>query len=130
MATVAEIAGAKLPPNAGEDSVSMLPALLGKSEAPTREATIHQSASGDLAIRQGPWKLIFMKGGNHELYHLESDLSETRDVLAANPEVVASLTALMQHYIAEGRSTPGIAQKNDFKLAISVGKAKGHNQAQ
>ena len=61
MATCAEIVGAKLPDNAGEDSVSILPDLLGTAKGPVREATIHQSPSRDLAIRQGPWKLIFLK---------------------------------------------------------------------
>jgi arylsulfatase A-like enzyme len=124
IATAAEIAGAELPPHAGEDSVSLLPALLGRSDAPTREATIHQSMGGDLAIRQGPWKLIFKKDGSRELYNLKSDLSETEDVHAANLEVVAKLTALMQRYISEGRSTPGAAQKNDFDLSLS-GSLKG-----
>ena len=124
MATVADTTGAKLPPNAGEDSFSLLPALLGKSDASTREATIHQSMGGDLAIRQGPWKLVFLKNGTRELYNLEADLSETRDVLAANPAVVAKLTALMQRYIDEGRSTPGVAQKNDFDLSTTGSKAK------
>ena len=121
LATVAEITSAKLPPNAGEDSCSFLPALLGRNDGPTREATIHQSMGGDLAIRQGPWKLIFRKNGSRELYHLETDLSETKDVIATNAEIAAKLTALMQRYIAEGRSTPGAAQKNDFELSLAAG---------
>jgi arylsulfatase A len=126
IATVADITGAKLPPNAGEDSVSLLPALLGKSDTSTREGTVHQSMGGDLAVRQGPWKLIFKKNGSRELYHLESDLGETKDVLGTNPEVVAQLTALMQRYIDEGRSTPGAAQKNDFALSLArEDKARG-----
>jgi arylsulfatase A len=125
MATAAEITGAKIPDNAGEDSVSLLAESLGTSKNGTREATVHQSAAGDLAIRQGPWKLIFKKDGSREIYNLEADLSETKDVLAANEEVVAKLTALMQRYIAEGRSTSGVAQKNDFDLSItSEGKGK------
>ena len=60
MATCAEIVGAKLADNAGEDSVSILPDLLGTAKSPVREATIHQSPKGDLAIRQGFWKLIFL----------------------------------------------------------------------
>lgn len=120
MATVAELTGAVMPPNAGEDSVSFVPALLGKSDASTREGTIHQSAAGDLAIRQGPWKLIFKKDGSRELYNLEADLSETKDVIAANAEKATQLTALMQRYIAEGRSTPGVAQKNDFNLSLKA----------
>lgn len=125
MATAAELTGVTIPPNAGEDSVSILPALLGKSDAATREGTIHQSSSADLAVRQGPWKLIFKKDGTRELYNLETDLSETSDVLTANAETAAKLTALMQRYISEGRSTPGAAQKNEFDLSItSETKAK------
>lgn len=127
MATAAEITGAKIPDNAGEDSVSLLSELLGTSKLGTREATVHQSATGDLAIRQGPWKLIFAKDGSRELYNLQMDLSETKDVLAANAEVATKLTALMQHYIANGRSTPGVAQENDFDLSITdqaTGKRK------
>lgn len=121
MATAAEITGAQLPASAGEDSVSLLPALLGKAEAPTREGTVHQSMAGDLAMRQGPWKMIFKQDGSGELYNLESDLSESKDVLAENTGVGKKLTALMQRYITEGRSTPGVAQKNDFHLSLDDG---------
>lgn len=124
MATAAEMAGAEIPDHAGEDSVSLIPELLGASETGVREATIHQSAAGDLALRQGRWKLIFKKGGNRELYDLNSDLSETKDVLTANSEVAAKMTVLMQDYINKGRSTPGAAQKNDFDLSIT-GQMKG-----
>ncbi len=116
MATTAEIVGAKIPGNAGEDSVSLIPELRGTTTTGAREATVHQSAAGDLAIRHGPWKLIFFKNGKRELYNLPTDLSETKDGLAANAEVAGKLTVLMQRYIAEGRSTPGVAQKNDFDL--------------
>lgn len=119
MATVAEILGAKLPANAGEDSLSLLPALLGTAREPLREATIHQSSSGDLAIRQGPWKLIFPKSGRRELYHLENDPGETTNVKSANPGVAARLAALMQSYVDRGRGTPGEPQKNDFHLSLA-----------
>jgi hypothetical protein len=104
--------------------VSLLAELLGTAKKGTREATVHQSAAGDLAIRQGPWKLLFKKDGSRELYNLEADLSETKDVLAANAAAATELTALMQRYIAEGRSTPGVAQKNEFDLSIT-GESKG-----
>jgi arylsulfatase A-like enzyme len=126
LATCAEIVGAKLPDNAGEDSVSILPHLLGTAKGPVREATVHQSAAGDLAIRQGPWKLIFLKNGKRELYNLKEDLGETRDVLAANPDlpagrqagVVERLAKLMQQFIDNGRSTPGAPQKNGINFAL------------
>ncbi len=118
MATAAEITGAVIPPDAAEDSVSILPALLGTSTEATREATVHQSHSGDLAIRQGPWKAVFLKNGTRELYNLSKDLSEKNNVLAANPEVMSQLTALLQRYIDNGRSTPGAMQKNEFALSL------------
>ena len=118
MATCAEIVGAKLPDNAGEDSVSLLPALLGTAKGPVREATIHQAPGGDLALRQGPWKLIFFSNGKRELYNLQTDLSEKNNVADANPEVVARLTTLMKKYIAEGRSTAGVPQKNEVAMSL------------
>jgi arylsulfatase A len=125
MATAAEIVGAKIPDNAGEDSVSLILELVGSSTSGTREATIHQSSGGDLAIRQGPWKLIFLKTGKQELYNLQNDLSETKDVLSANADVAAKMTTLAQGYIANGRSTAGASQKNDFDLSITGDGTKG-----
>jgi arylsulfatase A-like enzyme len=113
MATCAGIVGAKLPGNAGEDSVSILPLLRGTADGPVREATLHQSQKRDLAIRQGPWKLIFTAKGKRELYHLGTDLGETRNVAQANPETVKKLTTLMTRYVNEGRSTPGEKQPVD-----------------
>jgi len=126
LATTAEIIGAKLSDNAAEDSVSLLPTFLGAAKG--QGAIVHQSAAGDLAIRQGPWKLVFLKSGQRELYNLQSDLGETQDLAAANPHVVERLTRLMQSYIDRGRSTPGPAQKNavgislDRKAATAGGK--------
>jgi arylsulfatase A len=126
MATVAEIVGAKLPASAGEDSVSLLPLLKrGASEVPLREATVHQSSTGDLAIRQGPWKQIFFADGRRELYDLESDLSETRDRSADRPEITAHLTQLMQAYIDRGRSTRGPDQPNEAELSLKPKAGQG-----
>ncbi len=129
MATAAEVSGAKLPDGAGEDSVSLIPEFLGTTTTGVREATIHQSSRGDLAIRQGPWKLIFMADGKQELYHLETDLSETKNVAAAQPEMISKLTALMQHYIDGGRSTSGAPQKNDVDISLKGDRKQSHAEA-
>lgn len=128
LATCADLLGAKLPAGAGEDSVSILPDLLGTADGPVHEATVHQSPRGDLAIRKGPWKLIFSSDGTRELYNLDSDLGETSNVADANPDVVRGLTTLMQQYIADGRSTPGAAQQNGAKISID-GRAKGKGKS-
>jgi len=132
LATCAELTGARLPDNAAEDSFSILPDLLGTATGPVRPATVHQSMRGDLAIRQGPWKLIFLTNGRRELYNLQDDLSETKDLAAAKPDVVARLQQLMQTYIANGRSTPGAPQRNAVTVSLSGGaggKAGRKNKA-
>lgn len=116
IATAADIVGAKLPDDAGEDSVSLLPEFCGIADRPLRDVTVHQSYSGDLAIRQGAWKLVLMQNGLSELYNLETDLSETDNVLSTNPEIAARLKNLMQTCIDRGRSTPGTPQTNEFNF--------------
>ncbi len=118
LATAAEIVGAKLPANAGEDSVSLVPEFFDPTGKPVRDTTWHQAMNGSLAIRQGPWKAVFHKNGSRELFHLDDDLSERNDVRAANPEVFSRLEALFEADIARGRSTPGDARKNEHELSL------------
>jgi len=135
MATCAEILGAKLPENAGEDSVSILPALLGISDKPLREAVVHHSVNGSFSIRQGNWKFELCAGSGGwsdpkpgkkaerdlppvQLYDLASDIGEKINVQDRHPEIVASLTKLLEKYAADGRSTPGASQKNTGEVDI------------
>ena len=85
----ADLLGAKLPDNAAEDSVSILPALLAKADRPLREAVVHHSIGGRFSIRQGPWKLELCAGSGGSVVGREAaDLYWTgemrhHDVLAA-----------------------------------------------
>lgn len=125
MATAAEIAGQTLPDNAGEDSISILPALLGKKlDKPLREATVHHSINGSFSIRQGKWKLELCPGSGGwsdpkpkeakkqnlpavQLYDLSADIGERKNVCKQYPEVVKHLTALLEKYKQQGHSQPG-----------------------
>ncbi|MFW6292259.1 MAG: sulfatase family protein, partial [Spirochaetota bacterium] len=51
MATCAEIVGARLAPDEGEDSVSFMPMLRGAVTTATRSFAIHHSAAGVFAVR-------------------------------------------------------------------------------
>ena len=129
MATVAQINGIKLADNAGEDSVSILPALLGKKQQ-LREATVHHSINGSFAIRKGNWKLCLCPGSGGwsnpkpsaayakkmppvQLYDLKNDAAEKNNVAKQNPEKVQELVKLLQKYVTEGRSTPGEDRQNE-----------------
>jgi arylsulfatase A-like enzyme len=135
MATCADIVGARLPDAAGEDSVSFLPALVGRADVPPREAVVHHSMNGSFAIRQGKWKLALCpdSGGWSkpapgsiesqglppvQLYDLATDLGERTNVKAEHPAVVARLTRLLEKFVADGRSTPGMPQRNDRNVDI------------
>ena len=59
-----------------------------------------------------------------QLYDLASDTAEEKNVQSENPEIVKRLTALMEKYIVNGRSTPGAPEKND----VEVGLMKKANQ--
>ncbi|MBM3855017.1 MAG: arylsulfatase, partial [Verrucomicrobia bacterium] len=153
IATVAAILGEKLPDHAAEDSVNVLPVLRGeKLSAPAREATVHHSAQGRFAIRQGDWVLIDAPTGDDngprgepqwlkaersytahdhpgELFNLREDLAQRRNYYAEKPELVRKLKQLLEKYQREGRSTPGAPQQNDVEIqpftpARGSGKAK------
>jgi len=135
MATAAEIVGAKLPDNVAEDSVSILPVLLGKADKPVREALVHHSILGKFSIRQDRWKLVLCRGSGGwsfpldpqaakqglprlQLYDMATDIGEQHNVQADHPDVVQRLTALLEKYVTQGRSTPGVPQKNDTSVDI------------
>jgi len=134
MATCADILGVKLPDNAGEDSVSILPAMLDSSKA-VRATLVSHSINGRFAIRQGNWKLELCPGSGGwgkptdpaakkqglpavQLYDLSHDIGETKNVQADHPEVLEQLTKLLEQQIAGGRSTPGPQQTNDARIVV------------
>jgi arylsulfatase A-like enzyme len=129
MATMAEIVGVTLADDAGEDSVSNLPAWRGdRMSAPLREAIVHHSVNGSFSIRQGRWKLELCPGSGGwsypkpgeepagsptvQLYDLDADIGEKVNVVAQHPEVAEGLRELLKRYVREGRSTPGKPQSN------------------
>lgn len=141
LATCAAILDTKLPENAAEDSVSLLPALLGKDNAPLHEHVVHHSISGRFAIRQGNWKLAFCPGSGGwgkpgdadaakqglpavQLHDLSTDPAETTNLREKHPEVVQRLTKLLNEIIANGRSTTGAPQKNDAPVIVAKPNGK------
>lgn len=126
LATLAEILGVRLPDNAGEDSFSILPLLKGEQRA-IRQTAVSCSIQGVPAVRSGSWKYIpapgsggWGKGGDQsqpvQLYNLTSDVSEAKNLAAAEPDRLAEMQQLLESLITAGRSTPGQPQTNDVKV--------------
>ena len=128
-ATFADVAGVALPPpdQAGPDSRSFYPLLVrsDKTDTPVRPDLICQSAGGVYAIRSGPWKWIEGKAPEApargkkkaapaagpkadqfrpQLFNLQDDPGETRDVAAQHPEVVERLARVLERQRAQGYS--------------------------
>ncbi|NNM85034.1 MAG: arylsulfatase [Phycisphaerales bacterium] len=128
MATMATYLHYTLPPDAGEDSFNIMPALKGGNIS---YPVITASIDGSLAIIDGSWKLEMCPGSGGwtlpnrmakkahlpavQLYNMDSwlGITEQFNVAKQYPKVVHTLEALLARDIRNGRSTPGPMQHND-----------------
>jgi arylsulfatase A len=131
MATLAAVTGAKLPDDAAEDSYNMLPAFIGESVGSLRPYLLQQAFGMPpyLSIRRGPWKYLAHtgSGGNRydnnpelkslfvpgsapeapaQLYDLDNDPGETKNLYFEQPEIVSELKTLLGTSKSSGRSRP------------------------
>ncbi len=125
MATIAEIIGVEIPNNAGEDSFSLLPLLMG-GDQPVRETAVSTSINGLPSLRNGDWKYIAGPGSGGwtpgegdfpvQLYNLGMDPGETQNLASQEPDRVEKMVMLLENLIVDGRSTPGTIQENDVEV--------------
>ncbi len=113
LATTAGLLGEVLPATAGGDSFDLSGVLLG--EQPIDRTVILQSGSGELAFRDGDWKLRFSQApkwdgevptlpAEHELYHLAEDPIESTDLSQAHPARVAAMRQQLLDLLIQGHS--------------------------
>lgn len=121
LATCASLVKTDLPENAGEDSRSALHALLKpQPDQPVRDFAVHHSLWGTFALRKGSWKLVAGRGSGGftfpreldaakvggppgQLYNLEADPSETKNVWSDHPDIVAALSKQLAEIQGEDR---------------------------
>jgi arylsulfatase len=110
MPTLLEISGATYPKTHKDRD---LPALIGKSwgrmlagqaESPrTQQDYLAWEVFGNRAVRQGDWKLRWQwkafGTGDWELFNLDADPAERKDLAAANPDRVKAMVALWDNYV-------------------------------
>lgn len=109
LATLADVSGQKLPPDAGPDSISFMPLLKKefKGDGPFRSPLVVESGGGLMTIRSGPWKLIQGLGSGGfstprriqptpdgpqvQLYNLDLDPAELENHSLSHPDIVEAL---------------------------------------
>lgn len=101
-ATIAEMQGIKeLPENTAPDSFSFAHVLRDPKAPSKRPHTVLNDVKGRQALRFGKWKMIDAKvpGGHDleiELYDIEADPGEQRNVAEKHPEIIAQGQKLLQ----------------------------------
>ena len=134
--TLAEVAGVRHPPEqpGGDDGWSLGPVFAGAAST-GRETLVSHSVDGSFAIRHGRWKLCLCGGSGGwsepkepeakrrglppvQLYDLEADPAEKRNLQAEHPEIVADLIARLSAEVRRGRSTPGPDLANDREVVF------------
>ena len=110
-ATAADIVKREIPVDAGEDSISLLPVLLGKQDHIADREAIFVLGNGKdsaIAVCTGRWKLIVRYGDEedrgHELYDLENDPGELTDLSDQSPEVMQHLLGAFNEAESAGQT--------------------------
>jgi arylsulfatase A-like enzyme len=127
--TIAELTGAKAP--ADTDGISLVPEWFGEATAGRKQPQheyLYWETAGWSAIRQGNWRAVRPKAKEPwELYDLASDPSESKNVAAAQPEVLAKLAALAEKaHIPAVEGTFTTTDRHERDRRAKIGK---HDEA-
>ncbi len=114
MATFVDLAGANYPTERGGEKikpmegVSLRPAFTGGTLK--RAAPIFWEHEGNRAVRDGKWKLVAKANKAWEMYDMEADRTEARDLAGEQPERVQELATKWEAYAARANVVPSAAR--------------------
>ena len=98
LATLSALAGAKAPSDT--DGISILPTLLGTGENSAKQKLhphFYWEFGNMQAVRIQNWKGIHIRNKKEwELYDLDSDISETTNLAADHPGIIAKMTTVIE----------------------------------
>ncbi len=101
-ATACGLAGAEIPADRKLDSVNLLPFLEGKSKGAPHERLFWRTGGGDAwAMREGRWKIVRQKDKPVELYDLNTDRGELRDLSPSSAEQIKEMWARVETWNAD-----------------------------
>lgn len=94
--TFARQAQVALPKDRVLDGQDFWPVLSGKQTKHTQHEYFYYRLGQLRAVRHGPWKMHYRKDGGIELFNLDIDLAERKNVADAHPEVIEQIEVLAQ----------------------------------
>ena len=123
MATCMDVGHAPWPKKQGgvktrpPEGTSLMPAFTGAALA---DRAIFFEHEGNRAVRAGKWKLV-ARGANGpwELYDMEADRTETRDLAAKHPEQAGHLTKLWDQWAERAQVLPLNPQRPERRVDFS-----------
>jgi len=128
--TFAKLAGAEVPKDRVIDGMDISDVLLAKPDAKSPHEVLYYEIQG---VRKGKWKLV--KNRKPELYNLEDDIGEKKNIAKDNPEILKELTTLLtEHtkrlqkdcrkaaFVKEGKPLLGKTAEGVPTLAEYIGK--------
>ena len=114
--TLAALAGAQVPTDRTIDGVDISSLMFDEDPgASPRDEFAYYDENNIEAVRDQKWKLHVRKGGEEiaELYDLESDIGETKNLFDSNPDIVAALSSRIDSFRAElGDEATGVTGSN------------------
>ena len=95
----------------------MAPVLRGGGR---ERGPIYWEHQGNRAVRKGRWKLVSRWPGGFELYDLESDRTELRDMAAEQPERARELAELYREWAKSAGVAPWPWAVRSLRRAVAV----------
>ena len=97
------------------DGKSLVPVLKDGAKMERKEIIMYRSYEDQYAaVRSGKWKYIAYRRGRNELFDLESDLSESKDLSKTMPEKVAELRATLRAF-EKKMGVPGVIERREIR---------------
>lgn len=99
---------------------SLEPLWQGRAPAYFDKRVVHSNWANRVSTVRGPWKLMDNGPQGKELYNLDEDMPETRNLAEAQPEVFQRLDAIGTAYVAAQAKRRAAVQAEQGAAVVSI----------